>query len=77
MSHLFLFFFFFFYKVVKLIGVGSVISGAYPEFLEIRKAVCLGFDLVLKLIQISFQTMEQKLVQRCETKVDGDACKAS
>ena len=46
-------------------------------FLEILKAVCLIFDWVLKLIQISFQAMEQKLVQRCETKVDVDACKAS
>ena len=32
---------------------------------------------VPKLIQISFQTMAQKFVQRCETKVDADACKAS
>ena len=46
-------------------------------FLEILKAVCLSFDWVPKLIQINFQTMEQKLVQRCETEVDGDACKAS
>ena len=45
--------------------------------LEIRKAVCLTFDWVPKLIQIIFQAMEQKLVQRCETKVDADACKAS
>ena len=46
-------------------------------FLEIRKAVCLSSYWVPKLIQISFQTMEQKLVQRCETKVDAEACKAS
>ena len=46
-------------------------------FLEILKAVCLSFDWVPKLIPISFQTMEQKLVQHCETKVDADACKAS
>ena len=39
--------------------------------------MCLSFNLVPKLIQISFQTMEQKLVQHCETKVDADACKAS
>ena len=44
-----------------------------PIFLEILKAVCLTFDWVPKLIQISFQAMEQKLVQRCETKVDADA----
>ena len=30
-----------------------------------------------KLIQINFQNMEKKLVQRCEIEVDGDACKAS
>ena len=46
-------------------------------FIDILKAVCLTFDGVPKLIQISFQAMEQKLVQRCETKVDVDACKAS
>ena len=43
----------------------------------ILKAVCLTFDWVPKLIQVSFQALEQKLVQRCETKVDADACKAS
>ena len=48
-----------------------------PIFLEILKTVRLIFDWVPKLIQISFQAMEQKLVQRCETKVDVDACKAS
>ena len=46
-------------------------------FLEILKAVCLLFDWVPKLIQICFQAIEQKLVQRCQTKVDADACKAS
>ena len=46
-------------------------------FLEILKSVCLTFDWVPKLIQISFQAMEQKLVQRCETKDDADSCKAS
>ena len=46
-------------------------------FLEILKAVCLSFDLAPKLIQINFQIVEQKLVQRCETEVVGDACKAS
>ena len=49
-----------------------------PQFVfEIWKAVCLSFDWVPKLIQISFQTMEQKFVQSCDTKVDADACKAS
>ena len=46
-------------------------------FLEILKAVCLSVDWVQKLIQKSVPTIEQKLVQRCETKVDADACKAS
>ena len=48
-----------------------------PFFLEILKAVCFTFDWVPKLIQISFQAMEQKLVQRCKTKVNLDTCKAS
>ena len=46
-------------------------------YFKILKAVCLTFDWVPKLIQISFQAMEQKLFQRCETKADADACKAS
>ena len=46
-------------------------------FLEILKSVCVSVDWVPKLIQKSFQTMEQKLVQRCETKVVADACNAS
>ena len=46
-------------------------------FLEILRAVCRIVDWVPKLIQKSFQTMEQKYVQRCETKVVVDACNAS
>ena len=46
-------------------------------FLEILKAVCLSVDWVPKLIQKSFPTIEQKLVQRYETKVVADACNAS
>ena len=46
-------------------------------FLEILKAVCLSVDWVPKLIQKFFPTMEQKLVQRCETKIVADACNAS
>ena len=46
-------------------------------FLEILKAVCLRFDWVQKLFQISFQTVKPKIFQRCETKVDTAACKAS
>ena len=52
-------------------------EGKIQFFLESLKAVCLTFDWVPKLIQISCQAMEQKLVQRCETKVDADAYKAS
>ena len=40
-----------------------------------KALVWLSFDWVPKLIQKSFQTMEQNLVQRCETKVDADTCK--
>ena len=36
--------------------------------------MCLSVDWVPKLIHNSFQTMEQKFVQRCETKVVADAC---
>ena len=42
--------------------------------LEILKVVCLRFDWVPKLIQKSFQTREQNIVQRCETMVGADAC---
>ena len=38
------------------------------------RAVCLSVDWVPKLIHKSCQTMEQKFVQRCETKVVADAC---
>ena len=41
------------------------------------KAVCLSVDWVPKLIQKSCQTMEQRLVKRCETKVSADSCKAT
>ena len=37
----------------------------------------LLLDWVPKLMKISFKTIVQKLVQRCETKVNADACKAS
>ena len=46
-------------------------------FLKILKAVCLSVDLVPKLTQKRFPTIEQKLVQRCETEVVADACNAS
>jgi hypothetical protein len=50
----------------------------YPQFFwGILKAVCLSFDWVTKLIQKSFQTWEQQFVQRSETKVGADDCKAS
>ena len=38
-------------------------------FVKILKSVCFSFDWIPKLIQNFFQTMEQKLVQRCETTV--------
>ena len=47
------------------------------EDLEILKAVCVSFDWPQKVIQKSFQTRKQKFVQRWETKVGVDACKAS
>ena len=43
-------------------------------FLEILKAVCLSVNLVTKLIQKFFPTMEQQLVQRCETEIVANAC---
>ena len=46
-------------------------------FLDILKVVCLSVDWIPKLFQKSFQTMEQKLVPPCETKVVADACNAS
>ena len=46
-------------------------------FLEILKAVCFSVDWVPKLIQNFFPTMEQKLVQHCETEIVADACNAS
>ena len=53
------------------------ISSIFENQYKILKAVCLTFDLVPKVIQISFQAIDQKLVQCCETKVDADSCKAS
>ena len=46
-------------------------------FLEILKAVCLSVDWVPKLIKNFFQSVEQKLVQRCETEIVVDDCNAS
>ena len=42
-----------------------------------RDSVYLSVNWVPKLIQKFFQTMEQTFVQRCETKVNEDACKDS
>ena len=47
----------------------KTIIGNPNFFLKILQAVCLILDWAPKLIQISFQAMKQKLVQRCETKV--------
>ena len=46
-------------------------------FLEILKAICLSDDWVPKLIQKKLSTMEQKLVQRCDTEIVADACNIS
>ena len=46
-------------------------------FLEILKAVCLSVDWVPKLTKNFFSTLEQNLVQRCETEIVGDAYNAS
>ena len=43
----------------------------------ILKAVFLSIDWVKKLIQEICPTIEQKLVQHCETEVVADACNAS
>ena len=47
------------------------------NFLEMLKAVCLSVDWVPKLIKKNFPTMEQKLVQLCETEIVVDACNNS
>ena len=59
------------------ISLTEKLSLQTPFFFEILRVVCISFDWVPKLIKIRFQAMEQKLVQRCETKVNADACKAS
>ena len=56
---------------------GKTMITNHNFFLEILKAVYLSFDWVPKLIQKIFPTMEQKLVQRCETEIVADACNAS
>ena len=45
-------------------------------FLKIPKAVCLIVDQVPKLIQKICPTVEQNLVQCCETEDIADACNA-
>ena len=46
-------------------------------FLQILIAVCLGCVYKTKLGPIGFLIIEQKFVQRCETKIVVNACKAS
>ena len=46
-------------------------------FLEILQAVCLGFVHIPDIGPIPFQVIEQKLVQRCETHIEAQSCKAS
>jgi hypothetical protein len=68
-------------KFCHFLGLKAVWRKNYdykPQFvLEILKAVYLSVDWVPKLIQKFFPTMEQKLVQRCETEIVADACNAS
>ena len=46
-------------------------------FFEILKAVCPSVDWVPKLIHKILPTMDQKLVQQCETEIVADVCNAS
>ena len=39
--------------------------------------VCLGCVNLPKIGQIYFHIIKQKFIQRSETKIDADACKAS
>ena len=45
--------------------------------LEILQAVCLFFVHIPDIGQTHFQSIEQKLVQCCETHIEAQSCKAS
>ena len=44
---------------------------------DILQAVCLGFVHIPYIGPITFQIIEQKLVQRCETHMEAQSCEAS
>ena len=46
-------------------------------FLEIQKAVCLGFFHIPKIGPIIFQVFELIFFQQCENKMHADPCNAS
>ena len=48
-----------------------------PFSLQLKRPKFCNIDWVPKLIQKIFSTMEQKLVQRCETEIIVNACNAS
>ena len=60
-----------------MLSEGKTMITNHNFFLEILKAVCLSVNWVPKLIQKNVSTMEQKLVQRCETEILADACNDS
>ena len=59
-------------KIIHALAVSSAFN-----FLKILKAVCLGCVHLPDIGQIPDQIIEQKLVQRCETHIDVQSCKAS
>ena len=64
-------------KLILYYGKIKEIFFTSVKKVKILKAACFSADWVPKLIQKSFQTMEQILIQRCQTKVVVDACNAS
>ena len=46
-------------------------------FIEILKAVCLGFVHIPDIGPMPLQIIEQKLVQRCETHIKAQSDRAS
>ena len=51
MSNVIIFFSFLFYKVVKLVGGGSVINGAYPvEFSNDGQQIMMGMRMRMRMV---------------------------
>ena len=46
-------------------------------FLKVLQAVGFGFVHITDIRPISFQILEQKLAQHCETRMEAQSCKAS